>query len=268
LEFDYVTPKVPMVLEQWIRLVFPVRCIICDTVMPQDSSLLICKNCNGVLEFEEPRWRPCFEWPEIEAWYCPFPYAGGIEHAIRQMKYHNQPKHAETLSCILAETVLRIANVNDIVASDRVSSHRVSVLKEYPRLNREEKLQLQFSGIIPVPMHSSKVRTRGYNQAVLLSKNLGGYLDIPVYEWVVKKTVRRHAQNGLSREERFQVLRNSFSPVSGGEVPKEPNILLVDDVVTTGSTLRSCAMAIIEAYRSVGLPREKVHIYALCVAYA
>ena len=238
LNGDAVAMLRPPVSEQWIRILYPARCVLCDAVMPQLTGLLVCDPCRCVLVPEAPEWQSCPEWPEIEAWYSPFPYAGGIEHAIRQMKYHGQPRHAGTLSFLLAEAI------------------------------REMESSPVFTGIVPVPMYRGKERARGYNQAMLLASGLGQCLDIPVYGQAVEKTSRLHAQNGLTRQERFAVLQGSFTPVPGGEVPRQARILLLDDVTTTGSTLRACASAIHAAYAGTVVQPEEVHIFAATIAFA
>ena len=228
----------PPVGEQWMRILYPARCVLCDVVMPHQAGLLVCDPCRCVLVPEAPGWHSCPEWPEIEAWYSPFPYAGGIEHAIRQMKYNGQPRHAGTLSFLLAEAI------------------------------RGMESSPVFTGIVPVPMHRSKERARGYNQAMLLASGLGHWLEIPVYGQVVEKASRIHAQNGLTRQERFAVLQGSFMPVPGGEAPRQARILLLDDVTTTGSTLRACASAIHAAYDGTGVQSGEVHIFAATIAFA
>ena len=221
--------------EQWIRLLFPARCALCDAVLPQDQSLLVCDPCRCVLVPAEPVWMPCPDWPELDAWYGAFPYAGGVEQAIRRMKYNGCPGHADVLGFLLAAAAAGMA-------SD--------------------------CGIVPVPMHPRKERARGYNQAVLIAEEVGKEWNMDVFPFVVRKTGDTAAQNGKGRQRRREVLAGTFSPCTGGEAPIRPDILLIDDVVTTGSTLRACASAIRDAYGLVGVPAESVRIRALTVAYA
>ena len=199
---------------------------------------LVCEPCMGILEPEEPHWNPCPEWPELDAWYSPFPYAGGMEHAIREMKYNGRPRNAGTLAFLLAEAVRQMETCPD------------------------------FSAIIPVPMHPRKERARGYNQAMILAESLGKYLEVPIFGRAVEKCRRTVSQNGLNRQERFKVLEDSFAPIPGGEIPAIPKILLLDDVATTGSTLRACATAIRRAYGDAGIAPETVIIHASTIAFA
>jgi len=235
LDADLEARLRPSRKEQWLRLLFPARCVMCDAVLPQDRGLLVCDPCRCVLVPAEPQWMPCPDWPELDAWYGAFPYAGGIEQAIRRMKYNGCPGHAPVLGFLLA-----MAGAG--MAAD--------------------------CGIVPVPMHKRKERARGYNQSVLIAEELGKEWNMDVHPFVVRKTGDTPAQNGKDRHRRYEVLAGTFSPCAGGEAPVRPDILLLDDVVTTGSTLRACAAAIREAYGLVGVPPESVRIRAMTVAFA
>ncbi len=102
---------------EWaLRMFFPARCVLCDAVMPPDAGLLLCEPCHCVLEPEPPVWQACPDWPELDAWYSPFPYAGGVEHAIRQMKYNGQPRHARTLAFLMAQAIREMPECPDFSA--------------------------------------------------------------------------------------------------------------------------------------------------------
>lgn len=90
--------------------------------------------------------------------------------------------------------------------------------------------------IIPVPLHRSSQRERGYNQAELIANELSRELDIPVASECIIKAKKTAAQKKLNRIQRQSNLKGAFSvadslPFSG------KTVLLVDDVCTTGSTL-------------------------------
>lgn len=95
--------------------------------------------------------------------------------------------------------------------------------------------------IVPVPLHPSRQRSRGFNQAELLAKALGEQLELPV-RLLLKKTKRTMDQKSLGRLERKKNVQDVFSvdaEALGEDIPGV--VLLVDDVVTTGSTLSACA---------------------------
>ena len=224
--------------EQLLRRLFPARCVLCDAVLRPETGLLLCEPCRCVLEPEAPSWQHCPDWPELDAWYSPFPYAGGVEHAIRQMKYNGQPRHAQTLSFLMAQAI-----------------------REMPGCP-------SFSAVVPVPMHARKRRARGYNQAELLAEGIAGELLIPLGAAFIGKGRSTRPQNGKDRAARLAAVTGSFTPYAEAEFPDPGTVLLVDDVTTTGSTLRACAAAMRQAWHAGGQDPQTMRIYAITLAYA
>ena len=120
----------------------------------------------------------------------------------------------------------------------------------YPLLDNPDFKQCNM--IVPVPLYWQRYMLRGYNQSEVLAKMLGKYLNIPVKS-PLKRIRHTTRQATLNREERLKNLKGAFA------VPKPEKvagkiILLVDDVLTTGSTLHACA----EALRQAGAKDIKV----------
>ncbi|MCG8429118.1 MAG: double zinc ribbon domain-containing protein [Chromatiales bacterium] len=92
--------------------------------------------------------------------------------------------------------------------------------------------------IIPVPLHPRRLRQRGYNQALELAKPLGKQLGIPVNPRLCQRHRDTAAQSHLNRKERLKNLRGAFQLT--GEITAR-RIAIVDDVVTTGSTVTEMA---------------------------
>jgi competence protein ComFC len=99
--------------------------------------------------------------------------------------------------------------------------------------------------IIPVPMHAARLRSRGYNQAALLTNVLGKLVEISVSEDALQRVRDTRSQVGLSRVERLENMADAFYADSAAV--RDRAILLVDDVATTGATLRGCAEALYAA---------------------
>ncbi len=96
--------------------------------------------------------------------------------------------------------------------------------------------------IVPVPLHPRRLRTRGYNQAELLAKEVGKIRGIPVEARLLSRVKDTPAQvRTLTREERATNMGGAFRCVRRVDGAK---ILLLDDVATTGSTLSACAAAL------------------------
>jgi len=100
--------------------------------------------------------------------------------------------------------------------------------------------------IIPVPLHPSKLRQRGYNQAQILAEQLAKGLNIEVKSDVLNRVTLTQPQSGLSRQARLANLNNAFRLSKPLEV-KGKSILLVDDIITTGSTLEACGIVLRQA---------------------
>lgn len=95
-----------------------------------------------------------------------------------------------------------------------------------------------FDVIVSVPMHRTKLRRRGYNQAELLAKALAGELRIPARSRLLKKPIERQTQSTLNRTDRVANVRGVFEASAG---VAGLSVLLVDDIYTTGETIRACA---------------------------
>jgi ComF family protein len=104
-----------------------------------------------------------------------------------------------------------------------------------------------FDAVVPVPMHQAKLRKRGYNQAELLARALAKRMRVRCEPQLLTRTAERGTQSKLNRLERRANVRGAFvaSPRAA-----ERSILIVDDVCTTGETLRACANALIKGEAS------------------
>jgi ComF family protein len=133
-------------------------------------------------------------------------------------------------------------------------------------LGRIYGLSLKSSGftedidlILPVPLHPAKKRLRGFNQSEIISMGISGVTGIPVDETSLLRTIVSGTQTRRSRYERWTNVEGIFSVTD--QVPlKGKHLLLVDDVITTGSTIESCAN---ELLRIEGV---KVSVVALAFA--
>lgn len=137
-------------------------------------------------------------------------YAGPLGRAVRALKYRGATRSAAWLGRSLAGQVKRAGWTPDVVC--------------------------------PVPLHASRRRQRGYNQAALLSRALATALGTPHREALERLRVTP-PQARLSREARSANVAGAFRAAAGADV-RGRCVLLVDDVLTTGATLRACAVAL------------------------
>jgi ComF family protein len=123
-------------------------------------------------------------------------------------------------------------------------------------LEAAERAPLAASLVVPVPLHPSRLRQRGFNPAALLARALARAHGVPVAPRALERVRDTPSQTGLDRRARARNVAGAFRVRPGARIPAR--VWLVDDVVTTGATLRAAARAL----RRAGARR----IVALCAA--
>ena len=208
------------------KLLYPPRCIGCDTVLAEEERESgICKDCRPQIHpVKEPLCKKCGK--QIYAWdkaYCMdcdtrehnfrqgrgvFLYEGPMKQAMYRLKYGNRREIAE----VIAAEAMR--NYGDWIAS------------------------IQPEAIVPVPVHRKKLLRRGYNQAQVMAQAISRQTGIPVVP-LVERTVDTLPQKELTPEKRAKNLKNAFKVGKNGVKFKRP--VLVDDIYTTGATVDAMA---------------------------
>ena len=140
-------------------------------------------------------------------------YQERVKDAIHQLKYHNQVNLAQPLGKLLGKAL--------------------------------ESAEVSFNPdcIIPVPLHPSRLRERGYNQALEISRPLSRTLRVPIDSKFLQRILKTPPQQGLTAAERKKNLRNAFMLTQKISARK---VLLVDDVMTTGETVRECCRTLLQ----------------------
>lgn len=119
------------------------------------------------------------------------------------------------------------------------------------------QLNWTFDTIIPVPLFADRLQKRGYNQSYILSQQIEYAMQVPSEPDWLQRYRDTNQQVGLNAQERKENVKDAFiatSDVAG------KSILLIDDVVTTGSTIEACATALFEA--------GSIRVYAITVSHA
>ena len=101
--------------------------------------------------------------------------------------------------------------------------------------------------LVPVPLHPKKLKKRGYNQSEEIAKGIAQKFDRPVVTDILIRTEFTQTQTKKSRFSRWENVSDKFT-LSQTDTFAGKHILLVDDVITTGATLESCARAILQAH--------------------
>ena len=107
----------------------------------------------------------------------------------------------------------------------------------------QANLDQKFTMIVPVPLHASRKRKRGYNQSEEFAKGLSKSLNIPFAD-ALKRTVKTETQTRKSKLNRWQNVSEVFQVKDINQVQAQ-HILLVDDVITTGATIEACAQILL-----------------------
>lgn len=114
--------------------------------------------------------------------------------------------------------------------------------------------------IIPIPVHPSRRRQRGYNQAELLANELGNKMHFQTRSDILIRVIKTRPQKELSNVERMKNLERAFCVRRTGEdFSKFHKVLLIDDIYTTGSTIEACAKVL----KRAGM--GKVYFITLCI---
>jgi ComF family protein len=207
-----------------LAFVFPTICVNCGKEGP-----MLCADCVQTLPWlqgpicpfcGQMMTRPaekCFECVKaplpIKQIRAAFRYAEPIPHIIHQFKYENRFALAEPLAVLMAEA--------------------------WPRWQTAVDL------IIPVPMHKTRQRKRGYNQSALLARKFSAHINLPYSEETLQRIRHTRPQVGLNGRARLANLNGAFD--ADGRDVHNKDILLIDDVCTTGATLVVAAKTLLAA---------------------
>jgi ComF family protein len=119
--------------------------------------------------------------------------------------------------------------------------------KRYGIILKEAHWSKTFDLIVPVPLHSSRLRQRGYNQSDFFAQGLSEVLDIPWSNQHLKRIKKTATQiKKKSKSERLKGMEHAFYATNTIEIHNK-HLLLVDDVITTGATLEACGLALLAA---------------------
>ena len=197
-----------LILRHLIALIYPVHCPICSKIIGVNESF--CNEC----ENELIKYTGDFIIPKAEKFISAFEYNNKIAPAVFIMK-------------------------------DGISGNAPYAFgKAISECIKQENMNIDF--IIPVPMFRENLKKRGFNQAELIAKEVGFLLNISVFNYLIKKNRKTPAQKNLTKIQRQNNLKNAFS-VTDKTAVKNKNILIIDDVCTTGSTLSEITNLLIDS---------------------
>lgn len=145
--------------------------------------------------------------------FCVYAKGGILPPLIHQLKYHHQPDIGILLGRVYGE---------DLLGSDFLKTVDI---------------------IVPVPLHPTKEKSRGYNQAEMIAMGLSDATSLPFSAGNLIRVVYNPTQTKRTKTQRWENVKDIFK-VEDPEAYADKHLLLVDDVITTGSTLEACGVAL------------------------
>jgi len=205
-------------------LLFPARCahcnrdglLLCDPCLMDATRLTSdgsCRMCALPIHGTTLCGRCSSDPPPVSSLVAAFAFDGAIRSAVHSLKYEG----LRAISPILGEEM----------------ASRWGDRRKTPDV------------IVPIPLHRSRLRSRGYNQAELLAGPVATRLEVPLTTGLLRRVVDSPSQAGARDEaERAKRVRGIFAADAG---VRDQHVLLIDDVATTGSTINSAASAMLDA---------------------
>lgn len=218
----------------------PAFCLLCRA--PSDTRRDLCRACAADLQFNQPCCQRCalplqrneplcgiclkHEPPFAAAW-APYRYAYPLDQLVTRFKFGR-----------------------DLAAGRVLQELWMAAAKDTPPVLP--------ALLVAIPLHTSRLRERGYNQALELAKPLAAMLGLPLAHDLLIRHRATQAQTGLDLKTRSRNVKDAFVVNLNIDLPE--HVVLLDDVMTTGATLRECARTL----RRAGVAR--VDVWALARA--
>ncbi len=223
---------VKALIQTGLELIFPRLCVSCHTLLVAEEPAI----CIGCLS--STAWLPYLQYPGDNPLYYKFAgrfsligavaayeyrVNGRVQQWIHALKYGHTPQAGTQLGRWFAQKIMS-ANPDWVK---------------------------QFQALIPIPLHPNRQFIRGYNQVEVVAQAMAPILQIPVRNRILVRSRNTHKQAQLNASQRYANVKDAFSII---EEPPE-NVLLVDDVITTGATIASAAQTLLVRLgcKSVGI---------------
>jgi ComF family protein len=225
------------VLKRFIQglsdLVFPPRCMACGVLLAGPGGESFCSPCYSLIRFVAAPLCPC----------CGIPLTGaGADHLCGDCLVSRPPytiaRAVARYEAVLLD-VIHIFKYKGKITTGEVLG-KIMADHAYPDFSIAD-----YSLIIPVPLHPKRLRERGFNQAVILAREISNRFSIPLDFLTLRRHVFTEPQVNLGKDRRTANVRGAFVVKDGKKIQGQ-KIILVDDVYTTGSTVKECAGALMK----------------------
>jgi ComF family protein len=240
----------------------PADCLVCETLLERASRVPICEKC--LASFTPAPTRACdvcgqplasFDAASFDSAVgdaesadpAPFALVTSDQQVPRLLCPNcNPPMYAFARARSLALYEDGLVGAILALKYKRIEPLGKWFAERLAELVRKDGERLAADLVVPVPLHKTRERERGYNQAELLAKPLAKALKLPYRPVLLLRTKSRPEKQMLTARERWESVRGAFATRPGSQVDKQ-RVLLVDDVLTTGATLDACARALLDS---------------------
>ncbi|MDD2564256.1 MAG: ComF family protein [Salinivirgaceae bacterium] len=209
------------IFEDVLNLFYPRLCAGCGEPLIKGESH-VCLRClyqmhrTGFHNVRDNRIEQLF-WGKVQVKYATaysfYHKESNLQHMIHKLKYHGEKEIGYVLGVELG-------------------------------LDLKDSVFNEVDIIVPIPLHPKRQRKRGYNQAEWIANGISSVMNRPVDTTSVLRAVATETQTKKGRFERWQNVENIFE-IADTELLKHKHILVVDDVITTGSTIEACLQTIV-----------------------
>jgi len=226
--------------ENIINLFFPKVCVGCNSLL-LFSENVICTRCRHQIPITNHHLNP--ENEAFQKFYGKLP----IGFAVTLVYYHKKG--------IVQQLIHNLKYKGHEEVGTAIGDWFSEDLKTIPTIQTVDE-------IIPVPLHPRKKKERGYNQVITFGKSLSENLQIPMNESILHRKIYSKTQTKKTLLGRIEVNDQSLFDVTYSEKDTNKHFLLIDDVLTTGSTLEACGKALLK------IPGTKVSIICMAMSHS
>lgn len=205
-----------------LNFIYPPYCIVCNSLL-QENNRLICESC----------------WNNLPKVNEDFDLFNEINSKFTEQVYFSKVISIWEFSPPLQNTIHHLKYQNFKILANRLGTVMADRLKKL-------LLPVEKTILIPVPLHKTRMRERGYNQSSLLCSVIASETGLPYNDQILNRIRYTKSQTGLNASQRLKNVENAFK-VSLPEKIENKIIILLDDVITTGATINECAKELMKA---------------------